>query len=86
MGCLVACDVHNTYVMDYSMVQSVFDEHKCMFINSHYYSVVPWVSMMFHTSKSYFLIISASMSDIRIMEWTVLTQFGYGLFIGVISF
>jgi len=60
--------------------------HECMFINFHDFNVVQWVSLIFHKSKSYLIIISASMSDIRIMEWTVLTQFGYGEFIGVISF
>ena len=57
--------------MNYSMVQSVFDEHQCMLINFHGYSIVQWVSFILYKSKSYLIMICASMSDIRIMEWTV---------------
>jgi len=69
-----------------SMVQSVFDEDQCMFIKNHLISVDQWVSLIFHKNKSYLIIISANMSDIRIMEKTAFTQFGCGEFIGTICF
>jgi len=57
-----------------------------MFINFHDYSVFLWVSLIFHKSKSYLIIISATMSAIRIMEWSVLTHWGIAKFNGVIDF
>jgi len=57
-----------------------------MFSNFHDFNVIQLVSLLFHKSKSYLIIISVIMSEIRVMERTVFTQFGYGKFIGVISF
>jgi len=44
-----------------------------MFINFHDYIVVQWVSLIFHKSNSYLIIIFVTMSYIRIMEWSFLT-------------
>ena len=72
--------------MDYLMMQSAFDEHQCMIINFHDYSVSSLGFFIFNKSNTYLIIICAIMIDIRIMEWMVFTQFGYGLFNGAICF
>jgi len=68
------------------MVQSVFDGHQCMFIDFYFFHVVQFVSLIFLKSSSYLIIISATMSDIRIMKQSVFTQFWYGAFNGAICF
>ena len=72
--------------MDNLMVQSVFDEHQCMFIKFCLFSVVQCVSLIFHESLSYLIIILTIMSDIRIMKWSVFTQFWYVEFNDAICF
>jgi len=42
--------------------------------------------LILYKSKRDLIIISDVMSDIRIMKWTVFTQFRYGEFIGAICF
>jgi len=68
------------------IVQSVFNEHQCMFINSHLLSIDQCVSLIFHESYSYLMIFCASMSDIKIMKRSVFIQFWYGEFNGAICF
>jgi len=68
------------------MVQSVFNEHQCMFIKSHLFSIDQYVSLFFHESYSYLMIFCASMSDIKIMKRSVFIQFWYGKFNGAICF
>ena len=58
------------------MVKSVFNEHQCMVINFHLFSVYQCVSIIFHESYSYLMIFSAIMSDITIMKRSVLYKFG----------
>jgi len=72
--------------MDNLMVQSVFNEHQCMFINSHLFSVDQCVSLIFHESYSYLMIFCASMSDIKTIKRSVFIQFWYGSFNGVVCF
>jgi len=50
------------------------------------FTVAQWASLIFHNSYNYWINISASMNDIRIMEMIVFTQFGYGLFNDAICF
>ena len=68
------------------MVQSVFNGHQCMFINFHPFSVDQCVSLIFHENYSYLMICCASMSYIKIIKWSVFTQFWYGEFNGAICF
>jgi len=42
--------------MEHLMVQSVFNEHQCMFINFHLFSVDECFSLIFHESYSYLMI------------------------------
>ncbi len=72
--------------MSYLFIYLVFDEHESMFINFHDFNVVQRVSLIFHKSKSSLITIYASMSDIRIIEWSIFIQLGYVEFIGVIHF
>jgi len=48
------------------------------------FTAAQWVSLNFHKSYSYLIIISTTMSDIKNMEMSVFTQFWYGLFNGAI--
>ena len=57
------------------MVQSVFNEHQCMFIKFHLFSVDQCVSLIFHESSSYLMIFCASMSGIKIMKRSVFIPF-----------
>jgi len=66
------------------MVQSVFNEHQFMFINSHLFSVDQCVFLILHESYSYLMIFCASMSDIKIIKRSVFIQFWYGAFNGAI--
>jgi len=50
------------------------------------FTAAQWASLIFHNSYSYLINISASMSDIRIMEMIVFTHFWYGLFNDAICF
>ena len=72
--------------MEKLMVQSVFNEHQCTFINSHFFSVVQHVSLVFHERYSYLMIFCASMSDIKTMKRSVFMQFWYGEFNGALCF
>ena len=76
---------HN-FGMENLLVQSVFVKHQCMFLNFHLFSVVQWVSLIFHTSWCYLIIIFATMNDNRTMKRSVFTWFWYGEFIGAICF
>jgi len=68
------------------MVQSVFNEHQCMSINFHLFSVDQCVSLIFHESSIYMMIFCASMSDIKIMKRSVFIPIGYGEFNGAICY
>jgi len=68
------------------MVQFVFSEHQCMFINFHLFTVDQCFCIIFHESYSYLMIFGASMSVIKIMKRSVFIQFGYGEFNGAICF
>jgi len=48
------------------MVQFVFNEHQCMFINIHHFSIDQFFKIS-HESYSYLMIISGSMIGINIM-------------------
>jgi len=72
--------------METLMVQSVFNEHQCMFINFHLFSVDQCVSLIFYESYSYLMIFCASMSDIKIMKRSVFIQFRYCAFNNAICF
>ncbi len=50
--------------MEHLMVQFVFNEHQCMYINFHLFSVDQYVSLIFHEAYSYLVIFCANMSDI----------------------
>ncbi len=52
--------------MENSLAQFVFDEHQCMFINFHQYSILQWVSLIFHKSKNYLKIICATMVKLEL--------------------
>jgi len=58
------------------MVKSVFNEHQCMVINCHLFTVDQCVSIIFHESYCYLMIFSAIMSDIRITKRSVSYNFG----------
>ena len=64
--------------MEHSMVQFVFNEHQCMFINFYLFSVDQCASLIFHESYSYLMIFYAGMSDIKIMKRSVFIHFWYG--------
>ena len=72
--------------MENLMVQSDFNEHQCMFIQFHLFSVDQCVSLIFHDSSTYLMIFCASMSGIKIMKRSVFIQLGYGNFNGAICF
>ena len=72
--------------MEHLMVQSVFNEHQCMFINFHLFSVEQCVSLIFYESSSYLMIFCASMNDIEMMKRSVFIQFWYVEFNGAICF
>jgi len=61
--------------MENLMVQSVFSEHQCMFINFHLFSIDQYVSLIFHESYSYIMIFCASMSNIGKIYRGQLTHF-----------
>jgi len=66
------------------MLQSVVNEHQCIFINFHILGVDQCVSIIFHESYSYLMIISGSMIGIKIMKRSVFIPFWYGVFDGAI--
>ncbi len=70
--------------METLMVQSVFNEHQCMFIHFHLFSVDQCISLIFHKSYSYLIIFCGSMSVIKTMKRRVFIQFRYGQFNGEI--
>jgi len=72
--------------MEHLVVQSVFNEHQCMFINSHLSKVDQYVSLIFNENYSYLMIICANMSDIEIMKRSVFIKFWYGKCNGAICF
>ncbi len=59
------------------MVYSVINEHQCMFINFHLFSIDQCVFLIFHESYSYLMIFCASMSDIKNIKSSVFIQLGY---------
>ncbi len=72
--------------MEHLMVRSVFDEHPCILINFHIFSVVQCVSLIFHESQSNLIIICVTTSGIRIMRSSIFKQIWYGAFNGAIFF
>jgi len=72
--------------MENLMVQSVFNEHQCMFINFHLFSVDQVVSLISHESYSYLMIFCGTMSDIKTMKRSVFRQFWYEEINGAICF
>ena len=72
--------------MENLIVKSVFNEHQCMFTNSHLFSVDQCVSLIFYESCNYLMIFCASMSDIKITKRSVFIWFWYGEFNGAICF
>jgi len=46
------------------MVQFVFNEHQCMVINIHHFSIDQCVFLIFHESNSYLMVFCGSMGDI----------------------
>jgi len=72
--------------MEHLMVQSVFNEHQCMFINLHLFSIDKYVSLIFNESYSYLMIFCDSMSDIKIMKRSVFVQLWCREFNGAICF
>jgi len=72
--------------MEMLMIQSVFNEHQCMFIKFHFFGVDQCVSLIFRESYCYLTIFCSNMSDIKTMKRSVVIQFGYGAFNGSICF
>jgi len=70
--------------MEILMVQSVLNQHQCMFINFHLFSIDQCVSLIFNESYSYLMIFCANMSDIKIIKRSIFIQFRYGEFNGAI--
>jgi len=63
--------------MENLMVQSVFNDYQSMSINFHLFSYDQCVSIIFHGSYNYLMIISGSMIGIKIMKRSVFIQFWY---------
>jgi len=57
------------------MVQSVFDEDKCMFTKTYLFSVDQQLSLIFLENKNDLIIISDFKTDIRIMRRSAFPQF-----------
>ena len=59
------------------MVQSVFNEHQCIFFNSHLFSVDQCVSLFFHKRYSYLMISVPAWMTLKL--WQDMFSFGFGM-------
>jgi len=62
--------------MEIFMVQSVFDEHQCMFINFHLFSMDQCVSLIFHESSSCLIIFVPAWVTLKLSKEVFSYNFG----------